>query len=262
MIKIFRNIRQELVMKNRTGRYLKYAIGEIVLVVIGILIALQINNWNEDRKTRLEESILLKNLLIDFKDNKKELEADIAGKIKVIGSINTLYEIISKEVNFSDSEIDSLLNITMTVINFTTSRNTLSAITGNGKIDIIRNEQLKNLFSKWTYAENKNKLYTSYVTNQFSNDFTALLKQSASYRNIYKYRPKDLNPNIPDSVYKVVTNVKSPFQNNYEALFSNITFENTLRSIERGQMSSLNSNYDMLQIANEVLTALNTEIDQ
>ena len=51
MIKFFRKIRQTLIMKNQTGKYLKYAIGEIILVVIGILIALQINNWNEGRKT-------------------------------------------------------------------------------------------------------------------------------------------------------------------------------------------------------------------
>tara|TARA_R110001606_G_scaffold393106_2_gene562718 strand:+ start:341 stop:1087 length:747 start_codon:yes stop_codon:yes gene_type:complete len=50
MIKFFRKIRQNLLMENKTGKYFKYAIGEIVLVVIGILIALQINNWNENRQ--------------------------------------------------------------------------------------------------------------------------------------------------------------------------------------------------------------------
>ncbi|MUU79446.1 DUF6090 family protein [Winogradskyella endarachnes] len=51
MIKFFRKIRYNLVETGKTGKYLKYAVGEIVLVVIGILIALQINNWNEKRKT-------------------------------------------------------------------------------------------------------------------------------------------------------------------------------------------------------------------
>ena len=53
MIKFFRHIRQQLVMENKTGKYLKYAIGEIVLVVIGILLALQINNWNSQRLKKL-----------------------------------------------------------------------------------------------------------------------------------------------------------------------------------------------------------------
>ncbi len=50
MIKFFRKIRYDLMGKNKTGKYFKYALGEIILVVIGILIALQINNWNEQRK--------------------------------------------------------------------------------------------------------------------------------------------------------------------------------------------------------------------
>ena len=54
MIKFFRKIRQNLLMENKTGKYFKYAIGEIILVVIGILIALQINNWNEQRKVDKE----------------------------------------------------------------------------------------------------------------------------------------------------------------------------------------------------------------
>jgi uncharacterized membrane protein len=52
MIKFFRKIRQNLLMENKTGKYLKYAIGEIVLVVIGILIALSINNFNNSRQER------------------------------------------------------------------------------------------------------------------------------------------------------------------------------------------------------------------
>jgi Family of unknown function (DUF6090) len=51
MTKVFRNIRQKLAAENKVMAYLRYAIGEIVLVVIGILIALQINNWNEGRKS-------------------------------------------------------------------------------------------------------------------------------------------------------------------------------------------------------------------
>ena len=62
MIKFFRNIRQNLLNEGKITKYLKYAIGEIVLVVIGILIALQINNWNEGRKEKLLENNLKKNL--------------------------------------------------------------------------------------------------------------------------------------------------------------------------------------------------------
>mgnify|MGYP005995307761 CR=1 FL=1 len=59
MIKFFRNIRKQLLGEGKTGRYFKYAIGEIVLVVIGILLALQINNVNESKKTRIFELKML-----------------------------------------------------------------------------------------------------------------------------------------------------------------------------------------------------------
>lgn len=70
MLKFFRRIRQNLLAENKTGKYLKYAIGEIILVVIGILIALQINNWNENRKKDNQVRDQL-TLLV------KELEGDI-----------------------------------------------------------------------------------------------------------------------------------------------------------------------------------------
>ena len=69
MIKFFRNIRKTLIEKGKTTNYLKYAIGEIVLVVIGILIALQINNWNEHNNLSKKEVALLINI-------KNDLEAD------------------------------------------------------------------------------------------------------------------------------------------------------------------------------------------
>jgi len=69
MIKFFRKIRYDLMKKNKTGKYLKYAIGEIILVVIGILIALQINNWNETSKNEREQIVFLNNLKNDLNND-------------------------------------------------------------------------------------------------------------------------------------------------------------------------------------------------
>ena len=73
MIKLFRHIRQSLIMENKTSKYLKYAIGEIVLVVIGILIALQINNWNEEKKSNKQIQFLLNNLVKSIEEDKAYL---------------------------------------------------------------------------------------------------------------------------------------------------------------------------------------------
>src|SRR5210317_307943 len=71
MIKFFRRIRYNLMSENKTGKYFKYAIGEIVLVMIGILLALQVNNWNEGKKEAVLETYYLNRLIED-------LEADIS----------------------------------------------------------------------------------------------------------------------------------------------------------------------------------------
>ena len=71
MIKFFRKIRYDLMEINKTGKYLKYAIGEIVLVVIGILIALSINNWNESRKQEQNLKIVYHLINNDLKKEKR-----------------------------------------------------------------------------------------------------------------------------------------------------------------------------------------------
>ena len=66
MIKFFRRIRKQLLGEGKIGNYLKYAIGEVVLVAIGILMALQINNWNEKRLNSILEQELMFNLISDI----------------------------------------------------------------------------------------------------------------------------------------------------------------------------------------------------
>ena len=73
MIKFFRHIRRALIQENKMGKYFKYAIGEIFLVVIGILIALQINNWNEVRKLQNEINIYLNQKLENLKEDRLRL---------------------------------------------------------------------------------------------------------------------------------------------------------------------------------------------
>jgi hypothetical protein len=82
MINFFRKIRQKLLSQNRITRYLVYALGEIFLVVIGILIALSINNWNEDRKRNLQEIRLAIQLLEDARADSVFFESRLANKSK------------------------------------------------------------------------------------------------------------------------------------------------------------------------------------
>ena len=77
MIKFFRKIRYDLLEKNKTGKYFKYAIGEIILVVIGILIALQINNWNESNKKNKLKTSYITSLIDDYTKDTIQLNNSI-----------------------------------------------------------------------------------------------------------------------------------------------------------------------------------------
>ncbi|WP_027076354.1 DUF6090 family protein [Maribacter antarcticus] len=90
MIKFFRKIRQNLLSQGKTGKYLKYAIGEIVLVVIGILLALSINNWNEERKEKLIIRNLLHNIRLDMQADTLQFSKNIKDIPEVIANATLL----------------------------------------------------------------------------------------------------------------------------------------------------------------------------
>ena len=81
----------------KTAKYFKYAIGEIVLVVIGILIALQINNWNENRKLNEQRKELISNLITDFTDTNASLDSAIKEKEDQLKGMNDFMKIINSE---------------------------------------------------------------------------------------------------------------------------------------------------------------------
>ena len=93
--------------KNKTGKYLKYAIGEIILVVIGILIALQINNWNENRKTEVK----IKNSLVALRNDLIQDTILIKARLPFINEQYNLNESLRTRVAKSNATIDTLLRI-------------------------------------------------------------------------------------------------------------------------------------------------------
>ena len=103
MIKFFRKIRYDLMEQNKTGKYFKYAIGEIVLVVIGILIALSINNWNEKNKYKKKELTVLSELQKDLKSNESIIGGCIRYDSNIIASFNIIIDHIQHKRPYTDS---------------------------------------------------------------------------------------------------------------------------------------------------------------
>jgi hypothetical protein len=126
--------------QNKTTKYFKYAIGEIILVVIGILIALSINNWNEYRKEREEEQKTLQNILFDFKKATKELKELIEIRDRQVVAIKTIYEIIETGTySLNENEVEKLLWLEMQSLTYNSQTDTLDMLINSGKINIITN---------------------------------------------------------------------------------------------------------------------------
>lgn len=108
MIPFFRKIRKQLANDNKPLRYMRYAIGEIVLVVIGILIALQINNWNQESHQKDKEKKMLFELDRDLASNVKILEREIKMQQKFINEATLTIEHLKSKKPFNDSISDYL----------------------------------------------------------------------------------------------------------------------------------------------------------
>ncbi len=144
MIKFFRKIRYDLMEKNKTGKYLKYAIGEIILVVIGILIALQINNWNETRKERQEERDILSDLQLDIRVDIERLNYQLDFKKEMVRNYKNCLEILADKKEATKSEFmegfKSILQVGDVSLNTTTFNN----LQTTGEIRLIKNKTLAN----------------------------------------------------------------------------------------------------------------------
>ncbi|MDO6602475.1 hypothetical protein [Arenibacter palladensis] len=96
MIKFFRKIRQKMLTENKFSKYMIYAVGEIILVVIGILIALQINNWNSNRLEKESDSQLIGALITDLKLKNEELISDLEYGNSLIKNTDNIIEFWAK----------------------------------------------------------------------------------------------------------------------------------------------------------------------
>ncbi len=143
-MKIFRNIRMKLAAENKAMAYLRYAIGEILLVVVGILIALQVNNWNSLRIQQNKESVYLKNIERDLNEQIKSIDAQMNLELKtshIAGSIIAYYK---KHHQFRvdsafTSEIGSLTNRRT----FVKINPTYTELLSSGNVDIISDNVFK-----------------------------------------------------------------------------------------------------------------------
>ena len=225
MIKFFRKIRQQLIQQNRMGKYFKYAIGEILLVVIGILIALQINNWNENRQNRILETQFYKRLLEDLKEEQAIIQS-------VVNYSNQVLLHAKRAVKVFENPNLNVSNPSQTLIDMyqasqlqdpTSTRSTYLEMISSGQINLIKSDTLKTkLIRHYEIEWEKNALFSMHnkyrenLRGKMPDDIQAEIRNNCN--DIYiKLRytleaslPKKCIANIPlNDAVKTITNKPS-----------------------------------------------------
>jgi len=166
MTPFFRRIRHRLANENSFLKYTRYAIGEIVLVVIGILIALQINNWNEQRKFKNLKSIYTERLINDLKQDTLTIHSLIKTldqKQRVIQSLTKAVE----EENFSEKlygTIEDYFRLGWNMNDFTANKNTYSELSESGNMNVFQDyELLQKIKNYYVVVEQEEK---GHLTNK------------------------------------------------------------------------------------------------
>jgi len=231
MIKFFRNIRKTLLSEGKTANYIKYAIGEIVLVVIGILIALQVNNWNEDRKSKKRQLIFLSNIKKDLSNDLIQLNSIIDYQTEKLEIVKELAEELKSGKDFK------LIERLFTDIQ-NTSNNTFFANTGayttsgsSGILDNLEPDSLKIAITTLYERYYKRLIYNGEIYDNRTDEIVMLRGKYFNKINS-TLTGEDV---IHDSEFMNLTSVALYNNSNYVSL-SNTTkkeIENVLDLIEK-----------------------------
>lgn len=203
-------------IKNKSGKYIRYAIGEIFLVVIGILIALQINTWNQLRIAREDEQNILANLKSEFEQNRKELAGAITMNEKCLETGRYIMSLIGSEDSILKSiNTDSLLFQGFEYAQFNPSENALSDLLQSGRLNLLSNNHLKSLLYQWSRAKKG-------VEDQFSGLDDKIEDDLVPYLTL-NYPLKDV-----DSYSRLAWEEQSKLQSDKTKIFKDLQYENLL----------------------------------
>ncbi len=215
MIKFFRKIRFDLMKKNKTGKYLKYAIGEIVLVVIGILIALQINNWNENRKSEITKHVLLQELKQEFQENLKLIEEH---DIETTKSNDYLIKVLNysagKEKRMTSDSLSYYCSKMFYIKNLAITKSSLDGIIASGNISLFDNELtslLTGFETDYNTFNDISKISGQRFTSKASNNLMLNLAFYQPYHKfLYPNKPLEIHPNFKKNDEDFGNYIKDP----------------------------------------------------
>ena len=229
-------------MENKTGKYFKYAIGEIILVVIGILIALQINNWNELKKQRNEAQTFIKRLSEEVGQNIEVTNREISLEQLQVEKTKSLLEMFSwSQDKISSRAIDSLIFAIMSSNSVDIKTGTLQEGLNTGQVSLLSNNELKQkLYSLPTVFEEIKRLETL-ESADINDNMVPYMYDHMNFKNMdnaFSEFSKALGP----SKFKTIENKRLLNSLKFENLVDN-RFYNTNQSLEnyRALLTNLKS---------------------
>lgn len=247
MIKFFRHIRQKLVREQRFTKYLLYAMGEIVLVVIGILIALQINNWNNDQNFKREERLLLKNLNFEFKKNKSDLEIVKKDYHNFMNATKSVLNLVGEnKATLQKHNTDSLLSESINYYDYRPTQNVVSDLLSSGNLKLISSDSLRMFLFQWSSLLNQKEEAWETLDDFSQNMMMPYLTKHASLKNIDSYG---------------VLQWKQPSKLNLDTskMFQDLEFENNMDNHAWSINNYINALQDLEKTIDKVIEATSQE---
>jgi hypothetical protein len=233
MIKFFRRIRQNLLLEGKTANYFKYAIGEIVLVMIGILLALQVSEWNTNRKRQQQEVQILQDIHKEFLENKEQLKLVKSFHLMAYEATETLLNLMP--IDLSKIKIDSIVDLldkTYHNWSFNPQQSTINTLINTSSFDLISNQELRKLLQNWT------DLYLDYNEDEMD----------ARYQVINFYRPYM----IKHYESKYVKNLR-PFEEVNWGFLQSIEFKNLVGIRYHNLNQILNGELNQFEILSQTI---------
>jgi hypothetical protein len=196
MIKFFRKIRQNLLMENKTGKYFKYAIGEIILVVIGILIALQLNTWNEQQKKSKLKNEYVVSLKNDLTKDTIQLNRRLSLNKQMLKDLALIRDDITNG-NIRTKEdfiilFESNIGTSVRLIN-TYNTNTFNLLISSGNIDLLDKQLREDIMEL-----NRLQKYQKEITTSNRDYFFSFMERIS-----IKY-PNSDNPFNPEGINELL----------------------------------------------------------
>jgi hypothetical protein len=239
MIPFFRKIRKKMADDNRPLKYMRYAIGEIVLVVIGILIALAINNWNEEKNKHQVEIISLKEVINNLQMDANDLNYNLATDSLTLKSLQSVLLCISTAIPYNDTLAADFGRISY-FTNFMNNKSAYENLKSEG-FNIINNDSLRFLIVE--YYDHTSKVLVN-VENEFINKNENLFIKPFMIRN-----------------FDYASMFKPAYPNDYEALLKNPEFKSIVSTKIEHYKWKMQLSKDCKKKAIEIIAALNKELD-